>query len=168
MFLAGRPIVEAYHQERSSDWVGILLCASVLHRQPNIDTDLLADIEIDESMEVSTEEIDIVLGDGLALRLQPATVPFHDSDSRAIGELSGYAVLPVEEKADLLAAFRNIVSATTDLRDLRLKAPQPRAQAKYQASLRWLEQVEGRVSKLANLYRLAQKREEKRAKAKSS
>src|SRR5688572_15861488 len=31
VFLAGRPIVEAYRRERAQKWVGITLCPSILH-----------------------------------------------------------------------------------------------------------------------------------------
>lgn len=160
VFLAGRPIVEAYRCERASDWVGILLCSSVLLQQPDIDDDGAWIYELDpKEASLTTEDLESAISD-LTLRLQPATVPYLDSDTRTIGELSGYALVPLDAEDDLQTAHRSVTSAIRSLETLRLRASQPRAQAKYRASLRWLEEVHKRFLTLSRVYRQAKKAEQ--------
>jgi len=153
VFLAGRPIVEAYRRERAQKWVGIMLCPSVLHKQTNLSTDTYIPDEEATSDDSEKGSLD------LAIRLQPATVPYHDPGTPEIGKLSGYAVVPLEEDDDdFRSASRAIRHVRRSFEDLRLKASQPSAQAKYGASLRWLETVERRFDDAAvQARRLAKK-----------
>ena len=159
VFLAGRPIVEAYRCERSSDWVGILLCPSVIHQQSGLGgSTWIPDVEELSSFEdLGTEEFDEAFT-AVALRLQSATVPFLDSETRAVGELSGYAIVPAEADDTIETIPRTVASARRSLDDLRLKAPRPRAQAKYKTSLSWLDDIQKRLTMLRKLYRAAAKR----------
>jgi hypothetical protein len=84
VFLAGRPIVEAYHCERAQKWVGVILCPSVLHKR----SDLASLTRLSEPTEIERDDYD------LAVRLQPATVPFHEPGG-TVGKISAYAVVPV-------------------------------------------------------------------------
>jgi hypothetical protein len=165
VFLAGRPIVEAYRCEQSSNWVGILLCPSVLHQRPGLaglpwlpEPDEVAE-ELDG---LGVAQIDEIF-DSLSLRVQQATIPFLDSDSRSLAELSGYALVPMGLDDNLATANRTVNQAWSALEDLRLKAPQPRAQAKYQVSLKWLAEIRKRLRPLSNVYRKAKKNEQQRA-----
>lgn len=131
VFLAGRPIVEAYRCERGQKWVGVILCPSVLHEQGNLGA--VVDL-------ASLTEDDV--GDyGLALRVQPAAVPFRD-DGAAMGQLSAYAIVPLAADDQPRRAYRTVRRVSGYLEDLRLKAPDPAAQGKYTASLTWLANVE--------------------------
>lgn len=164
VFLAGRPIVEAYQCERSSNWVGILLCPSVIHKQSNLgQRTYLPEASDKEGLEELTATQLEEYIDTLALRLQPATVPFLDSETRTIGELSGYAVVPLELDDTSATAAKTVSSARVALRDLRLKAPQPRAQSKYVASLTWLDGIYGPLASLARLHRQIKKAAKMRA-----
>ena len=164
VFLAGRPIVEAYRCERSSNWVGILLCESVLHEQQHIDSRTwLPDLSEEDAVEGLTEAELEESVHPVALRLRPATVPFLDSETRTVGELSGYGVVPLELNDTTATASRTVASARVALRDLRLKAPQPRAQSKYVASLGWLEGVLKQLTQLSSAHRKIRKAAKTRA-----
>jgi hypothetical protein len=159
VFLAGRPIVEAYRCERASDWVGILLCPSVIHQQPKLATQtwLPTSSELPDFDGFTTGEYDEQFN-ATVLRLQPATVPYLDFETRAVGELSGYAVVPADDEDTIETLPRTLASARGTLEDLRLKAPRPRAQAKYTRSLVWLRDIQERVVTLRKFYRAAKRR----------
>lgn len=138
VFLAGRPIVEAYRRERGQ----ITLCPSVLHTQ----TTLAVETHVPDNDEAP---YDTERSLTLALRLQPGTVPYQDSNTSETGKLSGYAVVPIQDDDDnFRTASRAVHRVRGSLEDLRLKASEPAAQAKYSASLRWLEEVEERFEKV--------------------
>jgi hypothetical protein len=147
VFLAGRPIVEAYRAERSQNWVGIILCSSVLHQRDGLAR------ATDVSPTVDPDEEDY----GVALRLQPASVPFQDGAGPA-GELSAYAIVPLRADDSPRRADRSIRRVSKKLHDLRLKAPEPRAQSKYGATLKWLQEVEGRLEELSQSFAPSAKR----------
>jgi hypothetical protein len=135
VFLAGRPVVEAYRLERAQKWVGIALCPSVLHKQPSLSR------ETNVAKPRSKKSPDWTL----ALRLQPAqAVPFQEAGVHAIGVLSGYAVVPLDTDDDLDTAAATIARVRRRLDRLRLLAPTPAAQEKYRASEEWLKTVEER------------------------
>ncbi len=134
VFLAGRPIVEAYRLERAEKWVGIALCPSVLHKQDNLVMGTYLPTDTDE---VSSEH-------DLALRLQPASVPFQEPGSASIGTLNAYAIVPLDADDDIRTVNRTVHRMCGYLENLRLKAPGPTAQAKYTATLMWLQEVEKR------------------------
>jgi hypothetical protein len=161
VFLAGRPIVEAYRCERSSDWVGILLCPSVIHQQAGLggSTWIPPVEDLAAYEDLSTEEFDEAFS-AIALRLQSATVPYLDSETKAVGELSGYAIVPAEADDTIDTIARTVASARRALDDLRLKAPRPRAQAKYRTSLSWLDDIQKRLTHLRKLYRVAKRKTE--------
>jgi hypothetical protein len=155
VFLAGRPIVEAYRCESSSQWVGILLCSSVLHQRADW-KELTMLPEFDPKDPYTSDEIESMIGK-LALRLQPATAPFRDSETHTVEDLSGYALIPLEASDGITTAWRRVVVARAALERLRLRAPQPRAQAKYRASLRWLKEMQDSLLNLSRAYRRATK-----------
>jgi hypothetical protein len=156
--------VEAYRCERSSKWVGILLCPSVIHQQSNLGarTWIPEPSEEDYFEDMTVAQLDESFG-ALALRLQPATIPFLDSDTRVPEKLSGYALVPLSLDDNCGTAARAVVSARNSLEDLRLKASQPRAQEKYLASLTWLESVYNQLVPLGKAYRGAKKNEQQNA-----
>jgi hypothetical protein len=135
VFLAGRPIVEAYRFERAQKWVGVVLCPSVLHKQD----DLVMATHLPNEMDEDPSEYE------LALRLQPATVPFQEEGTGPIGTLSAYAVVPLEADDDIRRADRTVHRICGYLENLRLKAPSPTAQAKYTASINWLQEIGQRL-----------------------
>lgn len=138
VFLAGRPIVEAYRCERAQKWVGVILCPSVLHEQGN----LSGMVELSSLTEDDSDDYE------LAMRVQPATVPFQEPGF-AMGELSAYAIVPLDAEDSPRRAHRSVHKVRGHLQDLRLKAPDPAAQSKYTASLAWLEIVEGSLEELS-------------------
>jgi hypothetical protein len=139
VFLAGRPIVEAYRCERAQKWVGVILCSSVLHQQDNLglanSLTLLSDGALDPPQQ------------DLAVRLQPATVPFQEPGGPH-GQLSAYAIVPLAANDKVRGAHRSISRTRSHLEYLRLKAPYPAAQEKYTASLNWLEEIESRLREM--------------------
>jgi hypothetical protein len=134
VFLAGRPIVEAYNFERAQKWIGIILCPSVLHKQDN----LVMATYLPDSRDSDNSK------DELAIRLQPAVVPFQQPGAPAIGTLNAYAVVPLETPDTFATAHRSVSRVIPYLHDLRLKAPTPASQEKYTASIAWLSEIEER------------------------
>jgi hypothetical protein len=146
VFLAGRPIVEAYRRERAQKWIGTLLCPSVLHKQSQLLT--VADVLTDSRFGVSNAgEYDSSVLD-VPLRLAHATVPFEHSPG-GLGELSGYAIVPLGAEDNARTASRSIGRTLSSLDDLRLKASEPHSQAKYGASIKWLKDVRRQFDDLA-------------------
>jgi len=141
VFLAGRPIVEAYRCERSQKWVGSILCSSVLHKRDG----LALTTALSEITGVDDSDLNV------ALRLQPATLPFQEYAGASLGQLSGYAIVPLQPDQSPRQAHRAVHRVRQKLEDLRLKAPDPAAQAKYTATLTWLEDVESRMKDLTQL-----------------
>src|ERR1043166_822926 len=157
VFLAGRPIVEAYRCERDSDWVGILLCTSVLLHRESLSDDTLIHTADDDD-EVTLEQLkELHAHSATAFRLQPAKVPMRDETNGRVDDFAGYAIVPMEADGDGSTAARNVQTAKNALWDLRFKASRPKAQAKYQASMAFLDEVQPQLESVAKLYRRARK-----------
>jgi hypothetical protein len=142
VFLAGRPIIEAYRRERAQKWVGMLLCPSVLQAQSSINT--LDDYHQSglRADEADSPELEV------PLRLSLAKVPYQDPGTAPILELTGYAIVPMEFDDTLRTAARSIRRVLGSLEQLQLKASDPGAQAKYFASIRWLRSIEVQYDKV--------------------
>jgi hypothetical protein len=140
VFLAGRPIVEAYEREKAQKWVGILVCPSVLHQ--------ISDLKELTWIPKKPEEEELWTSRETSLRLQPAeAVPFQEA---AAGQtLSGYGVVPLRPEDDIHSAHRYLGNVISKLRTLRLQASHPSAQAKYGATVKWLEAINARFKALS-------------------
>ncbi|HYU26816.1 MAG TPA: hypothetical protein VEO74_16510, partial [Thermoanaerobaculia bacterium] len=138
VFLAGRPIVEAYRCERAQKWIGVILCPSVLHERH----DLAPLTDLSDPSRIGKDDYD------LAVRLQPATVPFHEQGG-SLGTIDAYSVIPLASNETPQRAHRGVQSISAQPRDLRLKASDPSAQGKYTASLDWLATVQERLKTFA-------------------
>jgi hypothetical protein len=146
---------------RDSEWVGILLCTSVLHQRPNISDDATApEIDVDDADKWTLDELrELTSLNPVWFRLQPATVPVRDSETGKVDDFIGYAVASMEVDDDGSSALRKIRVARSALRSLRLKESRPGAQAKYRASVTFLDEIEPRLKGLSKAYRLAKNAE---------
>ena len=135
VFLAGRPIVEAYRLEKALKWVGTMLASSVLHHFPAV-----RNICRIPNKAKFRAEIDQGGSWELAFRIQPATVYF--SDSSCAGDVEGYGVVPLMAATSSFdLAAKNVRATLQRLFALQEKCPNPIVQQKYQRTIDWLEKV---------------------------
>ena len=142
LFLAGRPIVEAYRQERSSKWVGTMLCPSAIRQyQGDLENATQLPDETDVEVEFAANGSFDDSAFQLAMRLQPATAPFSDSTDQ--GPMVGYGVVPIKAGDDDFALARgSLRRSIKTLQKLQIEASQPAAQAKYHSTKTWLREIE--------------------------
>jgi hypothetical protein len=134
VFLAGRPIVEAYESEQKQNWLGVIATPSVL------DLHRLAQRCV---MRRGKRESVADLGDRLPwiLLLQRCgSIPFEGAT------LEGLAVVPTPVGNDLNAFPSYIKKCRRKVEELKLLAPEPRAQGKYISTATWLGEVSDRWS----------------------
>jgi hypothetical protein len=140
VFVAGRAILDAYSYEQKQDWVGVMLTPTLLDalRTGGNDPDAmckLVPLSDDDIFDPGNAKFDWI---GC---LQRADIPFKGG-----GTFSGFAVVPGSDRAypDQAPAEPSeraqwLRDALSRLHTLRDAAPDPRAQAKYDASRKFLE-----------------------------
>jgi len=138
VFVAGTAIIDAYRFEKNQDWVGIMVAPSALRRVP----DLKARCAL-EGLEASTVEGQReVRRRTFAPFVQPCqTIPFHKSSPLDDNDFEGFAVVPSTGDATPAALRDSLGGTLTALERLKLLAPDPAAQAKYERSRRWLRNI---------------------------
>lgn len=138
VIVAGRPIVEAYHYELKQDWIGMMLCPSVLRRVP----DLATKCSFPPRDGKGSEEYLRDLRWPLVLK-QWGGIPFHvhnpmiDPDSQ-----EGFAVVPMsKDVASASQALKSIENAQILLQRMRIVSPDPTSQRKYRNAIFFLNSV---------------------------
>jgi hypothetical protein len=133
--VAGSPIVEAFEYEKRQNWLGIMLCPSVLRANPELETRLGQPTrEQDEGWAAW------FLRCRLALMIHHwTTIPFHGSFDVPTAH-DGFAVVPLRADAQTRTGVVDSIQETmAAARKLRFEAPDPVAQGKYRDALRFLE-----------------------------
>lgn len=130
VFLAGRPVIDAYRFEKQQDWVGVMLTPSVLETTPK----LRSRCQISRN---STH------GDWMRCVQPCSSIPFHHDDSLVgVEAYEGFAIVPTDsdacDKEETLTDFRRMIQSLARLKSL---APNPRAQEKYKKTSHWLEHL---------------------------
>ena len=135
-FIAGRAIVDAYRFEQSQDWVGVMLAPSAIQRIPSLaDRCRLASETSAEGTQKDVAKLN------LAGFLQRARIPFHRENAQSERTIDGYAVVPTGGDADSAKLSESVGIGLQKLEWLKLLAPSPDAQAKYEHTINWLKPV---------------------------
>lgn len=144
VIIAGRPIVEAFHNEGKQNWIGVMLCGSVIEKHSILLE--AAHTEKPHALDranANPRQRHLV---ALSFRVRVAPIPWHGSSD----PLQGLAVLPMSseelpvapEEFKTWAASRlseDFFSCERALHNLKWIAPDPGAQAKYTSTLAWLK-----------------------------
>jgi hypothetical protein len=143
--IAGRPIVDAFEYEKGQDWIGIMVCPSVLREDPELRSraQALSPKRANETWEMWRSRSEA------ALTLQEwEEIPFHGEPDLQL-EHAALAVVPLSPTARLATEIKADLDATKALlENLRFEAPQPKAQLKYQAAKRFLDGQRERLTLL--------------------
>ena len=134
VFIAGKPVIDAYSFEQKQDWVGIMVTPSARRHLP----DLEQKCEIGEVRNFAALP-DIETRIGWCAFLQPAHIPFHPRHVLASEYFHGFAILPTSGKAEPTQLNADIEASIGALRWLKSLAPDPGAQTKYDHSIQWLQ-----------------------------
>lgn len=142
--VAGRPIVEAFEYEKAQDWIGIMICPSVLREDPELSSRCTLSAKLSgESWETWRTRSQT----GLTLQ-EWEEIPFHDDSSQS-AKHAALAVVPMSSTAKTAPEVRaDLDSSRRSLEKLRLEAPNPRAQLKYKAAKRFLDVQREKVALL--------------------
>lgn len=125
--VAGRPLVEAVDYERRQNWLGIMLCPSVLLRNPHIRKN--DPINLRPSFDPPTQPAEKAATGPFVLR--HTNIPFHDVGHTSLYD--GCAVLPNPLRhLDRKEAVRSLQEAEDLLVRLHSIAPDPAAQWKIE------------------------------------
>lgn len=132
VFIAGRPIVEAYHYETQQDWVGIMLAPSAIAAS----ADIAKKCQLRDGSPFPSA-YDYISNHPVAFYLQPfESIPFHDGEP-----YDGYAVVPMcADPARGRVVTESIQRMKAELVRMKAVAPDPSAQRKYARTIEWLDQ----------------------------
>jgi hypothetical protein len=141
-FVAGKAIVEAYSFEERQDWVGIMLAPSVVKHFKTLPTQ-------SQLSHIPARPQDIAAWVGphaetsrfFAAYVQPCNeIPFHSEPGGPIN-YAGYAIVPTSGDYRLRSVSESLRQSIAQLETLKIQAPDPIAQRKYDRTLKWLRGV---------------------------
>ena len=132
VFVAGRALVDAHYYEQQQDWVGVMLTPTLVGANGTHHLDeLCAPVEFsDDELRKQANKFEWLSC------LSKADIPFKDGAA-----FSGFAVVPGAQKTDPESIVKSLLGICATLRELRNAAPDPVAQAKYAATLGFLEPI---------------------------
>lgn len=144
VFVAGKPIVEAYRFETVQNWLGIMVAPSVLKKIP----DLAKRCELHptptwrnvRSLQNRMPWVAMV---------QRADIPFHQADSK----YGGFAIVPTSGDFTMQRLVDDLDRTQSHLRWLKSLAPDPAAQSKYEAAWRWVRSIWRNWDPVARAYK---------------
>jgi hypothetical protein len=132
VFVAGRAVIEAYEFEQAQKWVGVMLAPSALKCVQDLGSRCRLGISW-----LPDRSLELLARLPWPAFVQPChTIPF---DS---GPYDGFAVVPTNGEIDLGPLRESIMQAIKRLKWLRSIAPSPAAQARYDHTLNWLNQIQ--------------------------
>lgn len=142
-FVAGKAIVDAYRCEEQQDWVGIMLAPSVLEQFPGLPGKCgLPSVPRTNNRDQwlawvrSYEE-----KARWAVYVQPCqAIPFHTEPT----DYAGYAIVPTQGDSRLRSATTSLQESIAAIGRLKMLAPDPLAQRKYQRATNWLAELSAR------------------------
>ena len=129
MFIAGRPIVDAYNLEKEQDWVGISIHGSVLRSMPNLSGLCQMTVPPEAGYEPRLP--------WMMLLQRNEKIPFHGHSHG----LDGFAVVPTVSGPNVGEQWEYLGTCLTALNYMKSLAPNPSAQQKYVATAKWLDGV---------------------------
>lgn len=132
-FIAGAPIVEAYHYERQQDWVGIMLSPRVIEKNPHI----LTYHNLKNAANQVQSRRPEFRGTGERL-IKRWDIPFHD-DGRGKPALRGFAIVPTLDAGGSVEEYtQGLELMIAKAESLAAIAPDPSAQRKHERTLEFL------------------------------
>lgn len=138
VFVAGRPIVDAYDYECVQDWVGIIVTPAVIKKFP----DISKRIEVTRGLTDEFTRKEFLERIHWAAAIQPADIiPFKGH----LQPYKGYAVVPHTGNS-ARQIHESIEASRLALYGLGSVAPDPAAQQKFTCAERWLSEIVGRWS----------------------
>lgn len=135
--IAGPAFIEAYHFEKSQNWVGITLAPSVLREVPDLGKKCGFPVTV-------PPERGLVFEDSLSwvMPLQPChSIPWHSESAQGKGTLDGFAVVPLSPGWNFDSLSVNLRRVKAYLRKQQLLAGSPGAQGKYDEPIHWINQL---------------------------
>lgn len=136
-FVAGRAIIEAYQFEGRQDWVGIMLAPSVIQKISN-----LADrcrFRLPTSPDLLSELTDRL--PWAAYMQYCDQIPFH-GEPLEMTNYQGFAIVPSNGDRDFASLSESLSLSLASLARLKMLAPSPQTQLKYQRCINWLSSVQ--------------------------
>ncbi len=123
VFVAGPALIEAYQWEQKQNWIGVMVAPSALRTVPNLKRlcprpDSCNLSSVNPWMEVIQHH---------------ATIPFHSS----VPSFDGFALVPTKGESPSHFWY-NLKISIERLESLRMTAPSPESQQKYQRTQEWL------------------------------
>jgi hypothetical protein len=136
VFIAGRPIVEAFKYECLQDWVGIMVTPAVVQKFPDIGKR----VDVTRGLTDPTIRVEFTQRFRWAAAIQPADeIPFKGNPK----PYQGFAVVP-HTGTNARDIYNGVEASRIALYKLRAVAPDPVAQEKYTRAERWLSNVAGK------------------------
>lgn len=130
-FVAGKPIIEAFEYEKLQNWIGIMLCPSVL-RQNGFLKDWC------DASNCPRDEATNRLPWVLTLKLNPG-VPFHSAVAQS-RRFQSVAVIPIPGSPFSWDGYSaNLFAVIDSLNRLQWLAPNPGAQEKYDGTIKFIK-----------------------------
>jgi hypothetical protein len=121
VFVAGRALIEAYQWEQKQDWIGVMITPSALRAVPNMKKRCPRPDNCDTSSINPWMEV---------IQHHP-TIPFHSSVPYVTPTFDGFALVPTKGESPNHFWY-NIQLSIERLESLRMTAPSPESQQKYQ------------------------------------
>jgi hypothetical protein len=145
VMIAGIPIVEAVRYEEKQDWVGAILSPSVLKIVPDVKN--LCGLNSCTCIGDAAKLRDKLPWPFLIQRYQ--TIPFHSTSNLSEYIYDGFAVIPhLPPRSNPKLLFSDLKEYTEKLDILKMLAPNPMVQRKYQNSIIWVRYVESKLERV--------------------
>jgi hypothetical protein len=126
VFVAGKPIVDAYRYEQAQKWIGVMLTPTVVRK----DGDILADS--------GTEQTSMLVSGGIDSCKE---IPIAEGGAAPVA-YEGYAIVP-----HTFSTFASSIAVDVRkevlpcLKRMKSTAPSPAEQAKYTRTIDWLTSI---------------------------
>lgn len=146
VFVAGKPIVDAYTYERRQDWVGIMITPSALEKLDGLDDKRLELSQGVENDEIRNEFFPRIQW---AATVQPARITFKADERGPRAYYNGYAIVPRTGGLTPHEIHYGMNACLSALLKLRAVAPDPAAQAKFFETHTWLQAIVGQWAGIA-------------------
>ncbi len=130
--------MDAHYYETRQDWVGIMLAPSTVKKMPDLREWCRINIvgSAKETIEAARKHVQ------WSAFVQPCDeIPLHSEQRSHTNEFQGLAIVPTDGQYKFISIRDSLDRSLKELQRLLFIAPDPMAQAKYQRSINWLEQV---------------------------
>jgi hypothetical protein len=147
LMFAGPPIVDAVKYEKEQDWIGVLITPKVLELTPELgDLYPIPDNIHDDNVKSLRDKFPWPL-----LTWRQESIPFRGRDASIERYFAGLVVVPrLVHSEDPHELLRDLNTCVAKLEELKLLAPNPETQQKYNASRICLEAIIRKWSSVAS------------------